>query len=81
MTNTAAGGRCGANAAEGQTATVARTQLPAERAEFFYLRARRLYELGGQYSVVLERVVTTILKVPRIQCALPFTRHLLPESS
>lgn len=71
MTNTAAtcrygGGLTAAAAAAAAVAAVAaaiRPQLPAERAEFFYLRAKRLYELGGQYSVVLERVVTTTLKV------------------
>ena len=80
MTNTAAGDRHSANAVEGLAATVARTQLPVERAEFFYSRARRLYELGGQYSVVLERVVTTILKVIRIQYDLLFMTHTLARS-
>jgi tetratricopeptide (TPR) repeat protein len=37
-------------------------QLPVERAEFFFLRARRLYRMGGKHSVILERVVTTTLK-------------------
>ena len=36
--------------------------LPADRAEFFFSRAKLLYELGGNYSVILERVVTTTLK-------------------
>jgi hypothetical protein len=43
-------------------------QLPSERAEFFYLRAKRLYELGGAYSVIMERVVTTTLKVSCTPC-------------
>lgn len=36
--------------------------LPADRADFFFSRAKLLYELGGNYSVILERVVTTTLK-------------------
>ena len=41
-----------------------RIELPAERAAFFFIRAKRLYQLGGRYSAVLERIVTTTLKVP-----------------
>ena len=48
---------------ETEDTPVVRIQLPAERAEFFFLRAKRLYELGGRYSVITERVVTTTLKV------------------
>ena len=40
-----------------------RIELPAERAAFFFIRAKRLYQLGGRYSAVLERIVTTTLKV------------------
>ena len=32
------------------------------RAEFLFSRAKQLYELGGNYSVILEKVVTTTLK-------------------
>ena len=46
-----------------------RIQLPAERAEFFFVRAKRLYQLGGKHSVILERVVTTTLKVAPFRTA------------
>jgi tetratricopeptide (TPR) repeat protein len=45
-----------------ETEVVEPILLPADRAEFFYSRAKQLYELGGNHSVILERVVTTTLK-------------------
>ena len=39
-----------------------RAETPAERAMFYFVRAKRLYAAGGEYGVILERVVTTVLK-------------------
>lgn len=50
--------RCGSGTDEDVVVVV----LPPDRADFFYSRAKQLYELGGNYSVILERVVTTTLK-------------------
>ena len=36
--------------------------LSEARAEFLFSRAKQLYELGGNYSVISEKVVTTTLK-------------------
>ena len=36
--------------------------LPEARAEFLFSKAKQLYELGRNYSVILEKVVTTTLK-------------------
>lgn len=52
---------CGSGMDEG-TEVFEPILLPADRAEFFFSRAKQLYELGGNYSVILERVVTTTLK-------------------
>lgn len=54
-------GAAGENEIEDSTAAGS-IQLPAERAAFFFTRAKLLYELGGNHSVILERVVTTTLK-------------------
>jgi tetratricopeptide (TPR) repeat protein len=37
-------------------------QLPGERANFFYNRAKLLYKEGGNCSIILERVTATIIK-------------------
>ena len=39
-----------------------KVQLPSERADFFFTRAKKLYAAGGEHAVILERVVTTTLK-------------------
>ena len=32
-----------------------RAETPAERAMFYFVRAKRLYAAGGEYGVILER--------------------------
>ena len=58
-----------------------RIELPAERAAFFFIRAKRLYQLGGRYSAVLERIVTTTLKVLLFLLASPISNIYLDVSN